>query len=188
MSKGVSWPQTPHRLAWTRCPFYSPNSSVGQSLSINDGVQPMLEKLVLTGEEPAAPEGSRGVLTELADRLSTAYRRSPELASPWHWPCLDTYRIWPCRVFGALEDPVALLTVNLLGKEASMYAPPVQFNDRIGLDVVKPGWISESADVCGDQYDPPPIGGVQESARPHLSRLRTRMGEKERLKRPYAGE
>ncbi len=64
--------ECPHRLACARCPFYLPKqSSAGQLLAVKDGVDQMLEQLVLTDDERAALEGDRDVLTELAARLST---------------------------------------------------------------------------------------------------------------------
>ncbi|MDE1672698.1 tyrosine-type recombinase/integrase [Nocardia gipuzkoensis] len=61
----------PHRLACARCPFYLPKqSSAGQLLAVKDGVDQMLEQLVLTDDERDALEGDREVLLQLAKKLS----------------------------------------------------------------------------------------------------------------------
>ncbi|KMO74276.1 tyrosine-type recombinase/integrase [Mycolicibacterium obuense] len=61
----------PHRLACARCPFYLPKgSSAGQLLSVKDGIDRMLENLVLTEDERAALHGDRDILTQLANRLA----------------------------------------------------------------------------------------------------------------------
>ena len=61
----------PHRLACARCPFYLPKqSSAGQLLSVKNGIDHMLENLVLTDDERTALDGDRTVLTQLANRLA----------------------------------------------------------------------------------------------------------------------
>ncbi|MFC3895727.1 hypothetical protein ACFOWZ_29980 [Lentzea rhizosphaerae] len=61
----------PHRLACARCPFYlRKESSNGRLLEVEDGVDQMLERLILTSEERAALEGDRDALTALAERLA----------------------------------------------------------------------------------------------------------------------
>ena len=62
----------PHRLACARCPFYLPKqSSSGQLLQVKDGIDHMLENLVLTDEERDALEGDRNTVTQLANRLAS---------------------------------------------------------------------------------------------------------------------
>jgi integrase len=61
----------PHRLACARCPFYLPKqSSAGQLLAVKNGIDHMLENLVLTDDERTALDGDRAVLTQLANRLA----------------------------------------------------------------------------------------------------------------------
>ncbi|MGW7072619.1 tyrosine-type recombinase/integrase [Streptomyces sp. NPDC054872] len=66
--------QVPHRLACARCPFYVPKQSTrGQLLAVQDGIDQMLERLDLTNDErealeatakqsPRSPSGSRTLL------------------------------------------------------------------------------------------------------------------------------
>lgn len=62
----------PHRLACARCPFYLPKqSSTGQPLAVEAGIDHMLETLVLTDDERIALDGDRAVLAQLANRLAT---------------------------------------------------------------------------------------------------------------------
>lgn len=61
----------PHRLACARCPFYLPKqSSSGQLLQVKDGIDHMLENLVLSDEERDALEGDRNAVSQLANRLA----------------------------------------------------------------------------------------------------------------------
>jgi integrase len=76
----------PHRLACARCPFYLPKeSSAGRLLEVKDGVDQMLERLILTDDERTALEGDRDALTALAERLAkipTPAGPTPEQLSP----------------------------------------------------------------------------------------------------------
>lgn len=87
----------PHPLACARCPFDIPKqTSQGNLLALQAGVERMLEHLELTDDERVALEGDRtalsALLTRLADMPTPAGPTPRELGTSAAFIPLDTLR------------------------------------------------------------------------------------------------